>query len=109
MHILFQLLWIDVLIYLLLSCEGEGLPDVHLLLENFKDAFDWVEASNSGHIIPHEGADSEYDAACKMVDEIESSLSQHLKDQRKLFRNNSVRSLMTSSVFNRFLVCLINV
>lgn len=97
------------LIYLLLSCAGEGLPDVHLLLDHFKDAFDWVEANNSGRIIPREGADSEYDSACKMVDDTESSLLQHLKEQRKLLRENSVRSLKTSLVFNRLMVYLINV
>ncbi|XP_028797259.1 DNA mismatch repair protein MSH6 [Neltuma alba] len=73
-----------------LLTPGEGLPDVHLLLDHFKDAFDWDEANNSGRIIPHEGTDSEYDSACKTVDEIESSLSQHLKEQRKLFRDNSI-------------------
>ncbi|KAK4273269.1 hypothetical protein QN277_021706 [Acacia crassicarpa] len=73
-----------------LLTAGEGIPDIHLLLDHFKDAFDWVEANNSGRIIPHEGADSEYDSACKMVDEIESSLLEHLKEQRKLLLDNSI-------------------
>lgn len=43
-----------------------------------------MEANNSGRIIPHEGVDVEYDSACKKVREIESSLTKHLKEQRKL-------------------------
>ncbi|XP_054801883.1 DNA mismatch repair protein MSH6 isoform X2 [Prosopis cineraria] len=73
-----------------LLTPGEGLPDVHTLLDHFKDAFDWDEANNSGRILPHKGVDSEYDSACKMVDEIESSLLQHLKEQRKFLRDNSI-------------------
>ncbi|TQD84158.1 hypothetical protein C1H46_030248 [Malus baccata] len=48
------------------------------------DAFDWVEANNSCHIIPHEGVDIEYDSACEKVKEIESHLAKHLQEQRKL-------------------------
>ncbi|KAF7804917.1 DNA mismatch repair protein MSH6 [Senna tora] len=69
---------------------GEGFPDVCMLVNHFKDAFDWVEANNSGRIIPHEGVDSEYDSACKMVEEIESSLLQYLKEQRKLLGDKSI-------------------
>ncbi|KAM2142926.1 hypothetical protein ACFX1Q_009003 [Malus domestica] len=46
---------------------GKGLPDVNSVLKHFKDAFDWVEANNSGHIIPHEGVDIEYDSACEKI------------------------------------------
>lgn len=60
-------------------------------LNHFKDAFDWVEANNSGRIIPHEGVDKEYDSAGKAVNEIESSLLDHLKEQRKLLGSTSVR------------------
>lgn len=78
-----------------------------MLLNHFKDAFDWVEANNSGRIIPHEGVDIEYDSACKTVKEVESNLSKHLKEQRKLFGDNSVRS-MVEMVFNLLVACSIN-
>lgn len=73
---------------------GKGLPDVRTILKHLKDAFDWVEANNSGRIIPHEGGDIEYDSACKMVKEIESSFVKHLKEQRKLLGNASVRTCL---------------
>ncbi|CAI0425114.1 unnamed protein product [Linum tenue] len=58
-----------------------------------KNAFDWVEANNSGRIIPHEGADMDYDCACKKVKDIESSLKKELKEQRKVLGDASVRTL----------------
>ncbi|XP_058187807.1 DNA mismatch repair protein MSH6 isoform X1 [Rhododendron vialii] len=67
-----------------LLTPGKGLPDVHSVLKHFQDAFDWVEANNSGRIIPHEGVDMEYDSACRAVIELESSLKKHLKEQRNL-------------------------
>nr|XP_016507671.1 PREDICTED: DNA mismatch repair protein MSH6-like [Nicotiana tabacum] len=73
-----------------LLTPGKGLPDVDSILKHFKDAFDWVEANNSGRIIPHEGVDEEYDAACKQVQEIELKLSKHLKEQRKLLGDSSI-------------------
>ncbi|KAF2304770.1 hypothetical protein GH714_037905 [Hevea brasiliensis] len=73
-----------------LLTPGEGLPDIHSILKHFKDAFDWVEANNSGRIIPHDGVDLEYDSACKKVREIESSLTKHLKEQRKLLGDTSI-------------------
>lgn len=51
-----------------------------------------MEANNSGRIIPHEGVDEEYDAACKQVQEVELKLSKHLKEQRKLLGDSSVRT-----------------
>lgn len=69
---------------------GKGLPDVCMDLNHFKDAFDWVEANNSGRIIPHEGVDTEYDSACKAVKDIESSLLKHLKEQRKILGGTSI-------------------
>ncbi|KAL5863022.1 hypothetical protein ACOSQ3_000536 [Xanthoceras sorbifolium] len=69
---------------------GKGLPDTVTILKHLKDAFDWVEANNSGRIIPHEGADMEYDSACKTLKEIESSLAKHLKEQRKLLGDTSI-------------------
>ncbi|KAL1312736.1 hypothetical protein HN51_039337 [Arachis hypogaea] len=73
-----------------LLTPGKELPDVCLALNHFKDAFDWVEANNSGRVIPHEGVDPEYDSACKAVKEIESSLSKHLIEQRKLLGDTSI-------------------
>ncbi|TKY61722.1 DNA mismatch repair protein MSH6 [Spatholobus suberectus] len=73
-----------------LLTPGKGLPDVCMDLNHFKDAFDWVEANNSGRIIPHEGVDTEYDSACKTVKEIESNLLKHLKEQRKLLGDTSI-------------------
>ncbi|XP_027349607.1 DNA mismatch repair protein MSH6 [Abrus precatorius] len=73
-----------------LLTPGKGLPDICLDLNHFKDAFNWVEASNSGRIIPHEGVDMEYDSACKAVKEVEASLLKHLKEQRKLLGDTSI-------------------
>lgn len=70
--------------------HGKGLPDILLILKHFKDAFDWVEANNSGRIIPHGGVDIDYDSACKKIREIESSLTKHLKEQRKLLGDTSI-------------------
>lgn len=82
--------------YLLVSCilimfAGKGLPDVKLVIKQFKDAFDWVEANSSGRIIPCEGVDEEYDAACGSLRKVELSLAKHLKEQQKLFGDASVK------------------
>lgn len=77
----------------MLLSAGKGLPDVRMELNHFKDAFDWVEANSSGRIIPHEGVDIEYASACKTVKEIESTLLKHLKKQRELLGDTSVRTL----------------
>ncbi|CAL0311136.1 unnamed protein product [Lupinus luteus] len=73
-----------------LLIPGKGLPDVCMDLNHFKDAFDWVEANNSGRIIPHKGADIEYDSACNAVKEIESSLLKHLKELRRILGDASI-------------------
>ncbi|KAK8540982.1 hypothetical protein V6N13_061030 [Hibiscus sabdariffa] len=73
-----------------LLTTGKGLPNIHSILKHFKDGFDWVDANNSGRIIPHEGVDLEYDSACERVKEIESSLTNHLKEQRKLLGDLSI-------------------
>ncbi|XP_051141836.1 DNA mismatch repair protein MSH6 isoform X2 [Andrographis paniculata] len=68
-----------------------GIPNISSTLRYFKDAFDWEEAYESGRVIPREGADVEYDAACQRVKDIESNLQKHLKEQRKLLGNASIR------------------
>ncbi|KAG6593236.1 DNA mismatch repair protein MSH6, partial [Cucurbita argyrosperma subsp. sororia] len=73
-----------------LLTPGEGLPDLQSVLSHFKDAFDWGEANSSGRIIPHEGVDVEYDSASKKIKEIQSDLTKHLKEQRKLLGDTSI-------------------
>ncbi|KAK6118119.1 hypothetical protein DH2020_048103 [Rehmannia glutinosa] len=73
-----------------LLMPGTGISDVLSILRHFKDAFDWEEANHSGRIIPREGADVEYDAACQIVKDIESNLRNHLKEQRKLLGDASI-------------------
>ncbi|KAJ6972861.1 DNA mismatch repair protein MSH6 [Populus alba] len=73
-----------------LLTPGKGLPDILPILKHFKSAFDWVEANNSGRIIPHDGVDVEYDSACEKVKEVESSLARHLKEQQKLLGDKSI-------------------
>uniref|UniRef100_A0A2P2JZX2 DNA mismatch repair protein n=3 Tax=Rhizophora mucronata TaxID=61149 RepID=A0A2P2JZX2_RHIMU len=73
-----------------LLTPGKGLPEMGLILQHFKDAFDWVEANNSGRIIPHEGVDVEYDTACKRLKKVESSLAKHLKEQCHLLGDTSI-------------------
>lgn len=80
--------------YKAVNCVGKGLPNVQSILKHFKDAFDWVDANNSGRIIPREGADEEYDSACEAVQGIEFNLKEHLKEQRKVLGDTSVRLLM---------------
>ena len=63
-----------------------------------------MEANNSGRIIPHEGVDVEYDSACKKVKEVESSLTEHLKDQKKLLGDASVRTFAINSLVFEFSV-----
>ncbi|CAN0888815.1 DNA mismatch repair protein MSH6 [Linum grandiflorum] len=73
-----------------LLTPGEGLPDIDSDLNYFKDGFDWVEANNTGRIIPHEGVDMVYDSACKNVQDIESGLKKELKEQRKIIGDASI-------------------
>lgn len=54
-----------------------------------------MDANNSGRIIPREGVDEEYDSACKAVQEVESNLKKHLKEQRKVLGDASVRTCLT--------------
>ncbi|PPS13468.1 hypothetical protein GOBAR_AA07123 [Gossypium barbadense] len=73
-----------------LLTTGKGLPNINSILKHFKDAFDWVDANNSGRIISHKGVDLEYDSACERVKKIESSLTKHLKEQQKLLGDSSI-------------------
>ncbi|TVU09494.1 hypothetical protein EJB05_42970, partial [Eragrostis curvula] len=72
-----------------LLSPGKALPNLSSILDHFRDAFDWSEADRNGRIIPCEGCDPEYDATCAAVEEIESSLKEYLKEQRKLLRYSS--------------------
>ncbi|GAB2298057.1 hypothetical protein Dimus_032132 [Dionaea muscipula] len=74
-----------------LLVPGKSLPEISSILDYFREAFDWVEANNSGRIIPREGADMEYDSACQNIKEIESSLIKHLKEQKKLLKDTSIK------------------
>lgn len=73
-----------------LLVPGAGIPDVKSILRHFKDAFDWEEAYRSGRVIPREGADVDYDAACQVVKDIESSLRKQLKEQQKFLGDSSI-------------------
>ncbi|ESQ37858.1 hypothetical protein EUTSA_v10028364mg [Eutrema salsugineum] len=73
-----------------LLTPGQSLPNTSSSIKYFKDAFDWVEAHNSGRVVPHQGADEEYDFTCKTVKELESNLTKHLKEQRKLLGDASI-------------------
>lgn len=66
-----------------------------------------MEADNSGRVIPHEAVDMEYDSACKKIKEAESSLTKHLKEQRKLLGDASVRTFLCTLAFSKFSFCLL--
>ncbi|CAA7388969.1 unnamed protein product [Spirodela intermedia] len=78
----------NLLLYLL--TPGKDLPDVHSVINQFKDAFDWAEADQSGRIVPHQGVDADYDSACRTISDIESSLARYLKEQRKALGDASI-------------------
>jgi DNA mismatch repair protein MSH6 len=73
-----------------LSFAGHGLPDMSGVLDHFRHAFNWSEAECTGRIVPHQGCDVDYDTVCKTIKEIKSSLTKHLKEQRKLLGDSSV-------------------
>ncbi|XP_020521076.1 DNA mismatch repair protein MSH6 isoform X2 [Amborella trichopoda] len=73
-----------------LLTPGKGVPDIEPMLKYFVDAFDWSEADRTGHVVPHEGGDVEYDSACKTVKDIETCLARHLKEQRKALGDASI-------------------
>ncbi|GAB4841767.1 hypothetical protein Ancab_022489 [Ancistrocladus abbreviatus] len=75
---------------LLVPDAGRGLPDIGSIIDHFRDAFDWAEASSSGRIVPCEGVDTEYDSACAKTTEIESALKNYLKQQRKLLGDTCI-------------------
>lgn len=70
------------------------------ILKEFRDAFDWADANSTGRIIPLEGGDAEYDSACKKIEEIESNLNKHIKEQKTLFGKPLVRTLYISLKWN---------
>lgn len=69
---------------------GARIQEFNSTLRYFKDAFDWEEAYESGRVIPREGADVEYDAACQKVKDIESNLQKHLQEQQSELGDTSV-------------------
>ncbi|XP_074317650.1 DNA mismatch repair protein MSH6-like [Silene latifolia] len=74
-----------------LLVPGKERPDVSSTLQQFREAFDWVEANSSGRIIPHEGVDAEFDTASKMIEEIKSNLEKHIIEQRKVIGDESIK------------------
>ncbi|KAI3980709.1 hypothetical protein MKX01_025274 [Papaver californicum] len=74
-----------------LLTPGKDLPDLSQVLNHFKEAFYWTEAGQSGRIIPHVGADTEYDFACEVVKEIESKLERHREEQQKVIQDASIK------------------
>lgn len=64
------------------------------IIKEFRDAFDWVDANNTGRIIPLEGADAEFDSASKKIEEIESDLKRHIVEQKKLLGITSVMNTL---------------
>ncbi|XP_074267916.1 DNA mismatch repair protein MSH6 isoform X2 [Silene latifolia] len=74
-----------------LLVPGKELPDVSSTSQQFRDAFDWVEANSSGRVIPHEGVDAVYDITCKKIEEIESNLEKHIIEQRKVIGDKSIK------------------
>lgn len=65
------------------------MPDMKSVIDHFETAFDWPEAENSGRILPREGVDSDFDAACAVISEVEGKLDAYLEEQREFFDNSS--------------------
>nr|GEV31394.1 DNA mismatch repair protein MSH6 [Tanacetum cinerariifolium] len=49
------------------SSLGKDLQGVDAVCRDFKNAYDWAEAKNSGRIIPRDGVDEIYDTACGVI------------------------------------------
>jgi DNA mismatch repair protein MSH6 len=64
---------------------GKGLPDARPTIKHFETAFDWSEAEKTGHILPCEGVDEDYDVANRTVREIEIELEKHLENAADTF------------------------
>ena len=60
------------------------------LLSILKTAFDWSEAEKTGHILPCEGVDEDYDVANRTMREIEIELEKHLGMQQTLFGSDMI-------------------
>ena len=60
------------------------------LLSILKTAFDWSEAEKTGHILPCEGVDEDYDVPNRTMREIEIELKKHLGMQQTLFGSDMI-------------------
>ncbi|KAE9336234.1 DNA mismatch repair protein [Phytophthora fragariae] len=65
-------------------------PDLTEKLEFFKRSFDQAAAKKSGVIVPQDGVDPEFDAACADIAQIEAELSEYLKEQRSALRCQNI-------------------
>uniref|UniRef100_M4BJP3 DNA mismatch repair protein n=1 Tax=Hyaloperonospora arabidopsidis (strain Emoy2) TaxID=559515 RepID=M4BJP3_HYAAE len=61
-------------------------PDLKEKLEFFKRSFDQAAAEKSGEIVPQSGVDSEFDAACVEIAQVEAELAEYLREQRTVLR-----------------------
>ncbi|XP_021771910.1 uncharacterized protein LOC110736074 [Chenopodium quinoa] len=93
-----------ILSLLLKNFGGKGLPNMSSIIKQFRDVFDWVDANSTGHIIPLEGADVEYDSASKKIEEIESDLKKHILEQKKLLGITSVMDTLLIKIINFLIV-----
>ena len=66
--------------------ENRGLfPDLSGKLTYFDNAFDHKRAKSEGKVLPHSGADVEYDEQISTIESITEKLNQYLKEQTKFF------------------------
>ncbi|CAI5712053.1 unnamed protein product [Hyaloperonospora brassicae] len=61
-------------------------PDLTKRLEFFKRSFDQAAAAKSGEIVPQSGVDTEFDAACADIAQVEAELAEYLSEQRTALR-----------------------
>ncbi|KAJ8577089.1 hypothetical protein ON010_g2120 [Phytophthora cinnamomi] len=65
-------------------------PDLTEKLEFFKRSFDQAAAKKSGVIVPQDGVDPEFDAACAEIAQIEAELAEYLKEQCSALRCRNI-------------------
>nr|XP_042907629.1 DNA mismatch repair protein Msh6-like [Parasteatoda tepidariorum] len=71
-------------------------------LSYFSDAFDHNEAMKKGSIIPHPGVDSNYDSACKEINDTNEELESYRKQQCKNLNCSMIKYVNVGK--NRFLL-----